>query len=166
MLEVMLVRHAVAFEHDGKRWPNDDLRPLSPEGIEKFRKTAAGLKAILEPPERVLTSPLVRARQTAQLLRDVAAWPEAQELDLLSSTESVAILKLLNTQPDGSVALVGHEPGLSMLAAMSLAGADHGVSIEMKKGSLLCMEFASAARPGGATLKGLLPARVIRELVG
>src|SRR5260221_7017303 len=78
-MDLLIVRHAIAFERDRHRWRDDGARPLSPAGIRRARKAAAGLKELSKAPDRVLTSPLGRARQTAQILTDVAGWPQAME---------------------------------------------------------------------------------------
>src|SRR5258707_15872816 len=83
-MELLIVRHAIAFERDRHRWRDDGARPLSPAGVRRARKAAAGLKEIIKAPDLVLTSPLVRARQTAQILTDVAGWPQAEEVPELS----------------------------------------------------------------------------------
>ena len=66
-LEVYLVRHAVAAER-GPRFPDDRLRPLTEGGVDKFTRAVAGLARLGVTLDVVLTSPLVRARQTADLL--------------------------------------------------------------------------------------------------
>ena len=162
-MEVLLVRHAIAFERDAKRWRDDDLRPLSPKGITKFRKAAAGLKWLMEPPQEVWTSPLLRAQQTARILAEVAGWPKARERNELSpGGNSEAVIDLLRRASSARVALVGHEPALSQLAAVCLIGPDGPFSVEMKKGGVLALLFASTPRAGGATLRGLAPPRYLR----
>src|ERR1700720_3238578 len=83
-MDLLIVRHAIAFERDRHRWRDDGARPLSPAGIRRARKAAAGLKEFTKAPDRVLTSPLVRARQTAQILTDVAGWPQGEGAPHLS----------------------------------------------------------------------------------
>jgi phosphohistidine phosphatase len=77
-MDLLIVRHAIAYERDRARWREDALRPLSPAGIRRARKAAAGLKELTARPERLLTSPLVRAQQTARILTAVAGWPAAE----------------------------------------------------------------------------------------
>ena len=64
-MELLIVRHAIAFPRDAGRWPDDTGRPLTVEGVKRARRAAAGLKRIVKRPTLVLTSPLVRARETA-----------------------------------------------------------------------------------------------------
>ena len=70
MLELYLIRHGVAAER-GSNWPDDSKRPLTPEGIARLRKQARGLSAIDVTFDQIVTSPLVRTRQTADVFADV-----------------------------------------------------------------------------------------------
>jgi len=81
MYELLIVRHAIAHERDASLWPNDEERPLTKEGIDKFRQAARGLERVVDAPEELLCSPLTRARQTAAILEEKAAFPRAIELD-------------------------------------------------------------------------------------
>lgn len=83
-MDLLIIRHAIAFERDRHRWRQDAERPLSPAGMRRARKAAAGLKQLTKRPQRLLTSPLVRARQTAQILTEVAGWPAAEEIPELA----------------------------------------------------------------------------------
>ncbi|HXO14860.1 MAG TPA: phosphoglycerate mutase family protein, partial [Steroidobacteraceae bacterium] len=82
-MELLIVRHAIAFERSARRWPDDAERPLSPQGAARARKAALGLKRITQPPAQVLVSPLRRAHQTAAILTQFAGWPEAAECEQL-----------------------------------------------------------------------------------
>src|ERR1700722_6104071 len=122
-MELLIVRHAVACERDRHRWPSDGARPLSSAGIRRARKAASGLKVFSGAPDRLLTSPLVRARQTAQILTDVAGWPRAEEAAELAPDEpALAVLRLLGTHRSKRVAIVGHQPALGALLAACLIG--------------------------------------------
>src|SRR6201989_3363574 len=95
-MDLLIVRHAIAFERDRARWHDDATRPLSPAGIRRARKAAAGLKELTARPARLLTSPLVRAQQTASILTTVAGWPVAEEVTELSPDDPVlGVLHLL-----------------------------------------------------------------------
>ena len=59
-------------------WADDAARPLSPLGVRRARKAASGLKDLCKVPDRLLDQPLLRARQTAKILTDVAGWPRAE----------------------------------------------------------------------------------------
>jgi phosphohistidine phosphatase len=164
-MELLIVRHAIAFERDLEHWRDDGARPLSPAGIRQSRKAAAGLKEFSKAPDRLLTSPLVRARQTAQILTDVAGWPQAEEAPELSpGGAALAVLTLLGQKRGKAVAVVGHEPGLGALLTACLLGEDGALVIEMKKNAVACVSFEGAPRAGRAVLKWLATPRMLRGL--
>jgi phosphohistidine phosphatase len=170
-----IVRHAIAFERDRERWPDDDLRPLAPAGEREFRMVAAGLAHLVGPVARVLTSPLARARETAAILRAVAGWPEAIETAELAPGHSprrtlAAVRRHIKRESRGSgrevegIALVGHEPHLTELIAASVAGPRLEVRSRLQKGGAACLEFEHAARPGRGELLWLLTPEVLCAL--
>src|SRR5207248_854565 len=133
-MDLLIIRHAIAFERDRHRWHQDAARPLSPAGIRRARKAAAGLKELTRRPQHFFTSPLLRARQTAQILTDIAGWPAAQEMLELSPGEPpLAVLNLLAKDRGKLTAVVGHQPGLGHLLAACLLGGSGSLPIEMKK---------------------------------
>jgi len=164
-MELLIVRHAIAFERDQHRWHEDAERPLSPAGIRRARKAAAGLQELVSSPDRLLTSPLLRARQTARILSEVAGWPEAQECRELSPGESPsALLNLLRRQRSNLVAVVGHQPSLGLLLATCLLSDPGALPIELKKNAVACIAFKDAPRPGTGALKWLATPRMLRAL--
>jgi len=164
MVRVYLIRHAVAFDRDRKRWPDDRRRPLTPQGIKKFRKAAAGLKGIADAAECVLTSPLTRARQTADILAEVAGWPAPIEASELAPGRTPAqALALIRARSEKCLALVGHEPNLSQLLAVSIAGPGARLACEFKKGGVACLTFATP-RAGQASLEWLATPKLLRSL--
>jgi phosphohistidine phosphatase len=164
MVRVYLIRHAVAFDRDRKRWPDDRRRPLTPQGVKKFEKAAAGLKRIADPAECVLTSPLLRTRQTADILTETTDWPRAIEASELAPGRTPAqALALIRSRPEKCLVLVGHEPNLSELLAVSIAGPGARLACEFKKGGVASLTFA-APRAGQASLDWLLTPKVLRAL--
>jgi phosphohistidine phosphatase len=162
-MDLLIVRHAIAFERDRQRWRDDGARPLSPAGIRRARKAAAGLKEFSKAPDRVLTSPLVRARETAQILTDVAGWPQAMEVPELSpQAPAPAVLTLLGKDRSKVVAVVGHQPGLGALLTICLLGDGEVLSIDLKKNAVACVSFDGPPRAGRAALKWLATPRMLR----
>jgi phosphohistidine phosphatase len=162
-MELLIVRHAIAFEADARRWPDDGERPLSPRGISRARKAAAGLKRLVGAPGRVLVSPLTRTRQTAAILTEVAGWPEANDCpELAPGGSPEALLALLKRMPETRIAVVGHEPGLGRLVAASLPGSPGAQGFRFRKMGAALLRFPGAARPGSARLEWLVPAKVLR----
>ncbi len=156
-MRVYLIRHAIAFDRDRKRWPDDRERPLTPEGMEKFRRAAAGLERLVGEVGCVLTSPLIRARQTASILQSVAGWPRAVEAPELAPGGAVEqALALIGDRAAADpelerLVLVGHEPHLTELLGASVTGSRARVRCELKKGGAACLLFP-AGRSGRARL--------------
>ena len=164
-MELLIIRHALAFEPDRRRWPDDAARPLSPAGKRRARKAAAGLGQFSGPPDRVLTSPLVRARQTALILTDIAGWPRAEDMpELAPGMPVAAIFRLLRLDRSRRVALVGHQPGLGALMTSCLIAEGGNLPIELKKSAVACLSFSGSARAGHAVLKWLAAPRMLRGL--
>jgi phosphohistidine phosphatase len=162
-MELLIIRHAVAFERDRHRWTDDAARPLSPAGIRRSRKAAAGIKELCKAPDRLLTSPLTRARQTAKILTEVAGWPRAEIAPELTPGEgAVAVLTLLAKDRSKRIAIVGHQPDLSALLAACLLKDGSALPIEMKKNAVACLSFDGRARVGGAALRWLATPRMLR----
>jgi phosphohistidine phosphatase len=164
-MRVVLVRHAIAPERDRARWSDDSLRPLTPAGEKSFRKAARGLKSLVPKSAIVLTSPFVRARQTARILSKVARLRAARECpELAADAPPRKALPLLRNFRAPCVILVGHEPALGRLLAIALAGDRVRVATTFKKGGAVCIRFDSAIDAGRATLEWMLPPRVLRTL--
>ncbi|MCI0346105.1 MAG: histidine phosphatase family protein, partial [Chloroflexi bacterium] len=115
-IEVYLVRHAIAAER-GPSYPDDRLRPLTPAGIARFRESVAGLRELAVTIDVVLTSPLVRARETAELL--AAGLPGKPAIDTLDALapggRAVTIVEAIGKHArrrQRRLALVGHQPDL------------------------------------------------------
>jgi phosphohistidine phosphatase len=110
-LDVLLVRHAIAEEQDFSRWPDDGDRPLTREGIRRFEPVARRLGVLVPEVDRLLTSPLRRARQTADILARETAWPPAvDEAALAGGADPFGAIDLLRELHGGAsrcVVLVG-----------------------------------------------------------
>ena len=160
MMDLLLVRHAIAFDPDPRRWPDDRERPLTTEGREAFRRAARGVPRIASRPELVLSSPYRRARQTARILERCSAWPRAETEEGLATSPN---WPLLRERLEGvtCAALVGHEPFLGELASLLLSGAPAGVALEFKKGTIARIALAD---DGIGLLRGLWSPRVLRNL--
>ena len=162
-MELLIVRHGIACERDARRWPDDGERPLSSQGLARARKAAAGLKRLVRPPARVLASPLVRAQETAAVLCEIAGWPGAQACaELAPGAAPETLLAALRRLPETRVAVVGHEPNLSHLLSVTLPGAAGRDAFRFRKMGAALLSFPGAARPGGARLEWLVPARLLR----
>jgi phosphohistidine phosphatase len=162
-MQLLIIRHAIAFERDRHRWADDGARPLSPAGLSRSRKAAAGLKELCKVPDRLLSSPLIRARQTAKILTEVASWPAAEIAPELAPGESAAaVLTLLAMDRSMRIAVVGHQPDLSALLAACLLRDGSTLPIEMKKNAVACLSFEGKTQVGHAALKWVATPRMLR----
>jgi phosphohistidine phosphatase len=109
----------------------------------------------------VLSSPCARAWRTAELLAEEAGWPEPEPLDALrpESDAAKAAAALAKRRSTERIAVVGHDPLLSDLCG-TLAGS---ANVELKKGAVARLTVRKWAS-GGATLRWLLPPKVLRRL--
>ena len=159
MKRVYLVRHAIAEER-GPEWPDDTLRPLTSRGKRRFSGAATGFARFEGPPDRILTSPLVRARQTAELLSHAADAAPVETFDGLSPGEPAAtIVASLRRLRANRVALVGHEPDLGHLAAVLLGA---GRPLPFKKGGMCRIDVEWHGEAEGTLVWFLSPAGLRR----
>ena len=167
-MNVILVRHAKAEARDANTWPDDDLRPLTAEGRAEQRAASRAMKKMGIKFDFLITSPLLRARETADLLAKGYRWTEAPQVaEELGHEYSVgAVVKLLaKFPPDAAVALVGHEPDLSDLAG-ALFSRNCDVRIAVKKSGVVGIEFDGQAEAGKGTLLYHLKPSHLRKLGG
>jgi len=162
--DLVLIRHAIAPASDSKRWPDDRQRPLDPRYLGRARKAARGLKQLIDRPGLLLTSPLLRTRQTAELLTQHAGWPAAVHCPQLEPGEAPqALLELLSGEQDARlIALVGHEPGLGELISCALLGQVKPGAFEMKRFAAAHLSFPEAPRAGQGQLRWLVTPRLLR----
>jgi phosphohistidine phosphatase len=161
-MRVFLVRHAVAHARSRTNWPDDSLRPLTAAGKRKFRKVARGLGRLLPKSAPILTSPFVRARETAGILAAVHGGRFIDCQELAHGESPRAVFSLLRLRPGPAVVLIGHEPDLGHFLAAAI-GAD-GARIAFKKGGAACIEFAGRVGAGRAALRWMVSPRILRGL--
>ena len=161
--ELYLVRHAIAAVR-GEEWPDDDKRPLTARGVARFKEEVEGLRTLDVAVDEIFSSPLVRARQTAELLAaGLQGKPPVKVLDALAPghTPTSVLAQLARAARRRRLALVGHEPGLGELAA-HLVGA--GRALPFKKGAIcrIDVESLTSRRPGALTW--FIPPKLLRGL--
>lgn len=166
-LDVYLVRHAFAAHADPARWRDDATRPLTEEGSTRFRVAARGLHRLVPAVDVMLSSGYARAWQTAELLHDVAGWPEPEECAALEAGRPASsALDLLRGRSERSIALVGHEPYLSSLASLFCTGSEDALQLELKKGAVASLSFAGPVEPAQACLRWTVSPKILRRLDG
>lgn len=164
VLELYLIRHGIAAER-GDEYPDDSKRPLTNQGISRLRKEAKALAELGVEFDQILTSPLVRTRQTADILGEsMKSKPPVTNSDALApaGTPAAVIQDLAKIAKKGSrVALVGHEPNMGELAAR-LIGARS--PMEFKKGAICRIDFDVLPPKGLGQLQWFVPPRMLRKL--
>ncbi|MBV9169763.1 MAG: histidine phosphatase family protein [Chloroflexi bacterium] len=166
-MDLYIVRHAIAFDPDPTHWPDDRDRPLTDDGKKRFRAAAQGLGALLgsKAVQTLLSSPWVRAWQTAEILEHEAGWPAPVRCEALEGGRSPAeVLKALQPYPTSkAVGLVGHEPSLHELASYLLTADTTHLQMELRKGAVALIELPEV-RPGTGRIRMLLQPKVLRAI--
>ncbi len=163
-MKLLLVRHAAAVPSGTPGVP-DDERPLTPEGASKFRVAAKGLARIARRPDVLLTSPLPRARATAEIAaRAFKRIEPTVEPALAHGSVDEIMTALGKCPPNATIALVGHEPTLSMILARLLGAAD-AERLAFKKGGAALVDLPDGPSAGGQLVWFLKP-KVLRALAG
>ena len=151
-MDLYFLRHGDAVE-DGF---DDASRPLSSIGEEQARFAANALRRLEAPPEIILSSPLTRAMQMARIVQEALDIKKVGVTEyLIPGTDLQLLIREIHKLAPARALLVGHEPLLSGFISLLISGAQNS-RVEMKKGSLACLEAAPPIKPGTCTLKWLL----------
>jgi phosphohistidine phosphatase len=168
-MNLYLLRHGIAAAGDEPGIESDGERPLTPKGIKRMRKEAKGLRRLGIVFDAILTSPLVRARQTAEIVAEILSLEsQLQEISGLAPESSVEnlLFGLTRFQNRDHLLLVGHQPLLGKTAAFLLHGNERSsLDIELKKGGLCAIEIDSLPPDEPGTLHWLLAPKQLR-LIG
>lgn len=148
----------------GDAYPDDSRRPLTGQGIARMRREARALDALGVGFDLIVASPLVRTRQTADILAEtLRGKPPITTSDALApaGTAAAVIQEIARQGRKGRVALVGHEPNLGELAAR-LIGAR--VPLEFKKGAICRIDFEALPPKGAGRLRWFVSPKMLRKL--
>jgi phosphohistidine phosphatase len=158
-VQVCLVRHG-----DAAGGGADAERALSPEGEKEIHQLAQALGALAVKPDAILSSPLLRARQTAVILQRALS-PEillkSDELLVPGASTEQMIHRLREMPSDATVFLIGHLPHLGELLTLLVWGQPER-EVPISKGGACCIEFEGAPRTGAGRLRWLLTNRIIK----
>jgi len=148
---LLVVRHAIAV--DQEEWAGDDAkRPLTDEGRKKMKKAAQGLRQLVKDVELLAASALVRAYQTAEILAEAYGLSIKTVPALAPGQPPAALARWLEGETHRqTIAIVGHEPGLSSAVSWFLTGADRAI-LELKKGGACLLDLPRGVGPATATL--------------
>jgi len=152
--KLYFLRHGVAFERDEWTGDNDVLRPLTDDGITTMQHEAKFLKQMKLKLDIVITSPLVRAQETAKLVTDILSVKLDESSLLKPGFDGTALKTLLKQYADSkSIMIVGHEPDFSRVISKVIGGG----SVEMSKGGLARVDLNKSDPPHGDLVWLLTP---------
>jgi phosphohistidine phosphatase len=157
-----LVRHGIAVPSGTPGIP-DSERPLTPKGEHRLKRIAKGLKRLDVQPERIVTSPLPRALQTAEILAAGLGLVDRLEIaePLSASSSAERIRDWLPTREESSLMLVGHNPSLSRLVGLLVTGEDLMPVCELDKGGVAAFRPGEA---GGLVIDWIATPKLLRKL--
>lgn len=166
-MELVIIRHGIAEEREdfAKKGQEDYFRPLTLKGRKKMQKVAIQLRDVVKEFDLIVSSPLTRARQTAEILSQIYFETKVVEApELVPGSPPQAFLKWIRIQAKTvkRIAIVGHEPHLSSFASYMLTGKEESF-IDLKKSGIIGLEVESfqTAEAGGAQLLYAVPPKFL-----
>jgi phosphohistidine phosphatase len=162
-LELYLIRHGEAAER-GDDYPDDSKRPLTARGIARLKKEVSALEDLGVSFDQIITSPLVRTKQTADVFAEgLKSKPPVATSDALApaGTPAAVIQDLGRHVKKGRIALVGHEPNLGELAARLIGSR---TPLEFKKGGICRIDFEVFPPKGTGRLCWFVTPKILRRL--
>ncbi len=166
ILLIYLVRHAIAEDRELRADLPDEERRLTDKGMRRMRRAVEGLAAMEVEVDTIWTSPLRRAKETAELLAELPTFDgdikEVRDLEPGGDLNGV-IKRLIGVGNGLRVALVGHEPDMSMLMMRLIGGAEED-GVRFKKGAVACLEFDGDRAPPRAELQWFIAPKQLRQI--
>lgn len=163
--QLYVMRHGIAAARGDPNFPDDNKRPLTPEGRKKLREIAKGLLRLGLCVDSVISSPLVRASETATIVSEIVCpRVEVEFSDYLRPGGSLQMLvaSLGKRGEHRSVLVVGHEPDLSEGVAKLIGNSR--TSFQFKKGGCCRVDFEKFPPRAPGTLVWWLTPRVMRKI--
>ena len=164
-MDCLLLRHGIAVERDEWDGPDAD-RPLTERGAKRVAQVVAGLNRLDVQPTHVLSSPLIRAIETAKIAHESLRVRSAVHIvdELLPDALPNRLLSILHDlPPESCVMCVGHEPHLGMLASVMLAGKPLA-AFPFKKSGACLIELSIPVKPGQGILQWWLMPGQLRAI--
>jgi phosphohistidine phosphatase len=165
-MKLYLIRHSNAVELSAADYEDDSQRPLTAKGCEKMETITSALKELGMKPDLIVSSPYMRAKQTAEILAQGLKYKAKIEINeaLVPMAEADGIVGEINEKYlVEELVLVGHEPSLSMLIGMLTAG-NAEMALTMKKGGVCCLLVDDLRIERRATLEWLLTPKILSAL--
>ncbi|MBF6567621.1 MAG: phosphohistidine phosphatase SixA [Candidatus Binataceae bacterium] len=163
-MKLYLVRHAIA--EDPAPGINDHDRALTDTGKSRMMRTTEGLRKLKIRPALILTSPLKRAHQTAEIVSGGLAGVKIELMPELApgAAPSKAIDALRAYAKHKSVALVGHQPSLGYMLSLLLTGSERHCEFDFKKGAVACLKIDLSPNPTRSVLQWFATPKILRHL--
>jgi phosphohistidine phosphatase len=162
-MRLYLVRHGIAVDREDRNCPPDPKRYLTPEGIKKTRAAMRGLAGMGATADAMLTSPYLRAAQTAEIAADVLGFPADKIVStdaLLPGAAPGALLKDLAKAGGDDMMCFGHAPHLDIFLAHCVG--NRGPITQLKKAGVACLEMEKLSA-GAGILVWLLSSKALRQ---
>lgn len=166
-MDLYLLRHAIAEDRSSSLPGSDSQRRLTREGKQKMRRTAKGMKCLKLKFDLILSSPYLRAKETAEIVAETFCKPKLLELTrtLAPDGNPKELIEELNENHRRCkrVLLVGHEPYLSSLGSLLLSG-HTDISLTLKKGGVCALALDKLQYGRCASLEWLLTPAQLRSI--
>jgi len=159
-----LVRHGIAIDREDPNCPPETERYLTRDGIKKTREAAAGIRALKVEAALMITSPYVRAMQTAEIFAEALGYSREkirQSQALRPGGNPAEFMKEIAHLKASEVMCFGHAPHMDQLIAAAIGA--RAVFTALKKAGVAALEFESAAA-GKATLNWIVTPKILRQI--
>jgi phosphohistidine phosphatase len=164
LMEIYVVRHGIAIDREDPKCPPDPERYLTEEGIDKTKTVARAVAALSASPDLLLSSPYVRAMQTAEIFASVLDYPKPKirrtDLLLPGAEPTLFFRELAKDKQSSAIFIFGHAPQLDDLIASALGSKHHITSL--KKAGVALIELKRVFPPNGQML-WLAPPKLLRR---
>lgn len=163
-MKLHIFRHGIAIDRDDPASPPEADRFLTPKGITRTQAAAQGFKSLGVKPDLILTSPFLRAVQTAEIACEALGYPvkKLRQIDALKSEAKPAeLFDELSGLKAEEVMCVGHAPNVD--AVIAFAVGSHSAFTALKKAGLATLEIESFSPPS-STLVGIYSSKALRLL--
>jgi len=163
-MKIYVVRHGIAIDREDPKCPPDPERYLTEEGIKKTKRVAAAVAALGAKPDLMLSSPYVRATQTAEIFATALDYPKQKirhtDLLLPGAEPTLFFRDLAKDKQSSTLFVFGHAPQLDDLIAAALGSKHHITSL--KKAGVALIELKRVSPPSGQLI-WLAPPRLLRR---
>jgi phosphohistidine phosphatase len=163
-MEIYVVRHGIAIDREDPKCPPDPERYLTEEGVEKTKRVAAAVAALGANPDLLLSSPYVRAMETAEIFASALDYSKQKirrtDLLLPGADPSLFFRELAKDKQTSTLFVFGHAPQLDDIIAAALGSKHHITSL--KKAGVALLELKRVSPPNGQ-LVWLAPPKLLRR---